>query len=154
TNLPYLVALAETPPGTHFRGAILDAVDYQSHLTRMRPGLQGSWLYQLAFTAEPHQPLLVQTFYVTLGHIARWTGLALDPIYALARIILTACLVWAVWIFMNRFLPARAAWWALLLALFGGGIGYLLLLIPGLALPASPLEFWLLDGYIYLAAFA
>ena len=45
--------------------------DYDSHLAKMQQGLNGSWLYGLLFTAEPHQPILLQTFYVGLGHVAR-----------------------------------------------------------------------------------
>ncbi len=137
TNLPYIVARLTTPAGMHFSGAILDLTDFQSHLTRMQFGQRGSWLYQLAFTAEPHEPLLVQTFYVMLGQIARVSGLSLDVVWAL----------------MEIFLPPKAVTWALLLCLFGGGMGYLLFLIPGAATSLSPLEFWLLDGYIFLASF-
>ncbi len=155
TTLPYLVGAASAPSGTTFRGAILDLPDYNSHLAKMQQGARGAWLYQLLFTAEPHQPVLLQTFYVTLGHVARWSGLSLDVVYQLARIVCTMLMVWALWAFMAHFLPDQAAWWALWLCLFGGGMGYLLFLFaPGITANVSPIEFWLLDAYTFLAAFA
>jgi hypothetical protein len=152
TTLPYLVATTSAPAGTRFSGAILDPLDYNSHLAKMQQGARGEWLYRLLFTAEAHQPALLQTFYIALGHVARWTGLSFDLIYQLARIVFTALMVWALWTFMAHYLPLDTAWWALLLCLFGGGIGYLLFFVaPGMAV--SPIEFWLLDAYTFLAAF-
>jgi hypothetical protein len=120
----------------------------------MRPGTYGSWLYRLGFTAEVHEPALLQTFYVTLGHVVRWTGLSSDMVYFLARAILTALMVWAVWRFTAYYLTEQVALWALLLALFGGGIGYLLFfLAPDMTREISPIEFWLQDAYTYFAAF-
>jgi hypothetical protein len=155
TTLPYLVGASSAPPGTTFSGAILDLPDYNSHLAKMQQGARGDWLYQLLFTAEPHQPVLLQTFYVALGHVVRWSGLSLDVVYQLARVVCTMLMVWAVWAFMAHFLPDKVAWWALLLCLFGGGMGYLLFwFAPNMTANVSPIEFWLLDAYTFLAAFA
>ncbi|MEP7287642.1 MAG: hypothetical protein ABI947_17955, partial [Chloroflexota bacterium] len=155
TTLPYLVALFSAPHGTTFSGVFpLNAVDYNSHLAKMQQGMQGAWLYQLLFTAEPHPPILLQTFYIALGHLARWTGLSLDLVYHLSRIVFSALLVPSIWIVMRRFLSESLAWWALLLSLFSGGLSWLLLFInPAITGQISPIEFWLLDAYTFLAAF-
>src|SRR5258708_10591087 len=119
----------------------------------MRQGARGAWLYQVLFTAERPQPLLLQTFYVALGHISTPFGV----IYQIGRIVCIALMVWAIWAFVRRYLPRDAAWWALLLALFGGGLSFLLLLIRSareLTINVSPVEFWFLDMYTFLASFA
>jgi hypothetical protein len=154
TTAPYVVALAAAPKGTTFRGTILDIVDYNSHLAKMQQGLRGEWLYRVLFTTEPHEAALLQTFYIALGHVARWTGLSADVTYHLARIIFTALMVWALWAFLRHYLDENAAWWALLLCLFAGGVGYLIYALdPAQAAQISPIEFWLLDGYVFLASF-
>lgn len=153
TTLPYLAGAISAPAGTRFSGVILDPLDYESHLAKMQQGARGSWLYQLLFTAEPHQPLLLQTFYVALGHIST----NFDFVYQIARIVCIALMVWSIWGFVGRFLSTDVAGWALLLALFGGGLSFLLLLIPGardLTANVSPVEFWFLDMYTFLASFA
>ncbi|MCC7447069.1 MAG: hypothetical protein IT324_06615 [Anaerolineae bacterium] len=153
TTLPYIVGILSAPAGTQFSGVIIDAPDYNSHLAKMQQGLRGAWRYQLLFTAEPHEPIFLQTFYVALGHVARWTGLSLGLTYHLAQIICIALMVLALWGVMTHFLPEDRAWWALLLCLFGGGMSYLLLLVPGATADISPIEFWFLDAYIVLVAF-
>ncbi len=154
TTVPYLVGVVSAPAGSRFSGTIVNAPDYNSHLTRMRPGARGLWLYQLGFTSEDHEPALLQTFYVVLGHIVLWTGLSFDLVYHLARVIFTALMVWALWRFIARYLPEWLAWWALLLCLFGGGIGYVLIFVaPAMTREISPIEFWLQDAYTYYSAF-
>src|SRR5258708_16291167 len=154
TTLPYIIGALSAPPGSSFSGAVIDLPDYNSHLAKMQQGAHGAWLYQLLFTAEPHQPALLQTFYVALGHIARWTALRFDFVYQLGRIACVMLMVWALWAFMSHYLPPNAAWWALLLSLFAGGVGYLLFfLAPDITASVSPIEFWLLDAYTFLAAF-
>jgi hypothetical protein len=154
TSLPYAAGAISAPVGTRFSGAILDLIDYHSHLAKMHQGLRGEWLYRLLFTAEPHPPILLQTFYVALGHVARLTGLSLDITYQVARVVSVAFMVWAIWAFMLHYLSPDVAWWALLLALFGGGWSFLLWIIaPAMTANVSPIEFWLLDAYTFLAAF-
>jgi hypothetical protein len=154
TTLPYVIGALSAPAGTTFSGAVIDLTDYDSHLAKMQQGARGEWLYQLLFTAEPQQPALLQTFYVALGHVASLTGLPFGVIYQVARIACVMLMVWALWAFMSHFLPVNTAWWALLLSLFAGGIGYLLLFIaPSMTASVSPIEFWLLDAYTFLAAF-
>ena len=84
TSLPYIVGVFSAPSGTHFSGAILNPVDYYSHLAKMQQGARGEWLYQLLFSPEPHQPIFLQTFYIALGHVVRWTGLSFDLVFHIA----------------------------------------------------------------------
>ncbi|HVO41487.1 MAG TPA: hypothetical protein VMT34_02635 [Aggregatilineales bacterium] len=155
TTLPYLIALAATPPGSVFSSAILDRIDVNSHLAKMEQGERGAWLYSLLFTDRPHPPIAIQTFYIALGHVARWTGLSLILVYHLARIVCVGLMVFALWAFLTHYLTPDGAFAALLLCLFGGGIGFVLFFIaPALTRDIAPIEFWLLDAYTFLGSFA
>ncbi len=154
TTLPYIVAVAATPPGSTFSGAIIDPVDFNSHMAKMQQGMRGEWRYRLLFTDEPHEGIYLQSFYVALGHIACWTGLNAPLIYHIARIIFTALMMIALCLFARRFLSEQAAWWALILCIFGGGFGFVLyLLAPAQTLDVSPIELWLIDAYVFFSAF-
>lgn len=154
TTLPYVVGALSAPAGTTFSGVILNLQDYNSHLAKMQQGARGSWTYRLLFTAEPHEAVFLQTFYITLGHVAHWTGLSFDLTFQLARVICVGLMVWALWAFLAHYLGDSAALWALGLAIFGGGMGYLLFFFaPAMTANVSPIEFWLLDAYTFLSAF-
>lgn len=155
-NVPYLIGYMNAPEGGAFTGNAFEQarVDYSSHLAKIQLGLRGEWLYHLLFTPEEHPPVLLQTFYVVLGQIARVTGLSPVVAYHLAR--LTAMiLMWVmIWQFVARWLPDECGrWWAFLLATVTGGLGWVLYLIaPAQATDLAPIEFWLLDAYTLLAA--
>ncbi|MBX3066436.1 MAG: hypothetical protein KF726_25880 [Anaerolineae bacterium] len=155
TITPYVLAIASAPTGATFSGVLANPVDFNSHLAKMQQGLRGEWLYSLLFTTEPHQPAFLQTFYVALGHVARITGLSLEVTFHLARLIGIALMVWGLWSLLRVYLEESPARWSLLLAIFGGGIGYLLYFVaPQLTAAVSPIELWLQDGYIFLAVFS
>jgi hypothetical protein len=151
TAIPYLIGWLSTPQGRLYSGALADLPDYYSHLAKMQQGLRGAWLYQLLFTSEPHPAILLQTFYIGLGHLARWTGAPLPLMYHIARIFFTMLMVIALYGFARRFLSSRAAWWAVALAIGLGGFGFLLYVLPGTTI--SPIELWLIDAYILFSAF-
>jgi hypothetical protein len=155
TSLPYFLAATSAPAGARFSGVLSNPVDFNSHLAKMQQGWRGDWRYSLLFTSEPHDAVFLQTFYVALGHVARLTGGALEGVYHGARVLFTALMVWALWAFLRHYLPPRQAWWALLLTLFSGGLGFLLYFFaPALAREVAPIELWLSDGYTFLAAYS
>src|SRR5262245_18445167 len=90
TTLPIVVGAFSAPSGTTFSGVILNLQDYNSHLAKMWQGARGSWTYQLLFTSELPEGVFLQTFYIALGHVARWTGLSFDLTFQIARVICVA----------------------------------------------------------------
>ena len=86
SGLPYLFAWAVTPPRAHFTGLVFNPLDGNSYIAKMRQGLEGSWLFHLPYTPEPHRGVPVYLFYLALGHVARWTGLPLLAVYHTARV--------------------------------------------------------------------
>ncbi len=155
-NMPYFAGYLNAPEGGSFTGNAFEQtrVDYNSHLAKIQLGLRGEWLDQLLFTPEDHPAALLQTFYTALGQIARVTGLSPAAAYHLARLA-GMILMWAmIWQFVARWLPDdRGRWWAFLLATITGGLGWVLYLFASVqAADLAPIEFWLLDGYTFLAA--
>ncbi len=154
TTLPYLIGIFAAPPGSVFSGGLIDISDYNSHLSKMQQGMRGTWRYQQLFTNEPHDGAYLQTFYIALGHVVRWTGLPLPLVYHAARVLFTILMVIVLWLFMKRFLSDESAWWALFLSILGGGFGLLLYLIaPEQVKQISPIELWLIDAYVLFSVF-
>lgn len=153
STLPYLGGfLAQTPDWT-FGGCLMDQVDYHSHLAKMWQGYRGSWRYQLLFTTESHRGAYLQLCYVALGHLARLTGMSLPLVYQLARVGFGFVMLLAIYRFIALFVaPLRTRRLAFLLATTASGLGWLTeILAPTPAAGVSPMEFWLLDAYTYLA---
>jgi hypothetical protein len=159
TSLPYLTGYLNTPPGWVYSGApgvpTGTQVDFNSHMAKMWQGMRGQWDYQLLFTHEDHPGIpLVQGFYVALGSLAGITPFSLPLIYHIARFILTAGMVLAIWAFASYlFEKTSERWLATLFATIVGGWSWLLLFIsPQMTQQVSPIEFWLSDAFNLLGA--
>ena len=159
TSLPYLLGWLNTPEGWVYSGAAVipsgTEVDYNSHLAKMWQGSRGQWDYHLLFTHEAHPGVpLLQAFYVALGALAAFTPFSLPVVYHLARFLLTAAMVLALWLLAERYFErSRDRWLVLFFGLFASGWSWLILLIdPAQAANVSPIEFWLLDAFNLLGA--
>ncbi len=138
-NAFYLVAYAVPAPPV-FGGFFFNLPDAYSYIAKMRAGWRGDWLFTLPYTLEPGAGVLVYTYYLFLGHLARWTGLNLWAMFHLARVVGGAVLLLSAYHFIARFVetPARrlGAW---LVFALGSGLGWLYLIaqqfIPGLPQP-------------------
>jgi len=155
SSLPYIVGYMVSPPDREFSGALVNMVDYHSHLAKMQQGARGEWRYRLLFTPEDHNGAYLQIFYVALGHLAARTGLPLVAAYHLARLVGGFILLLTTYLFSAFFLRRRALRRvAYLLICFSSGLGWLVLLVsptrPG---DITPIDFWLNDAYIFFALF-
>jgi hypothetical protein len=153
STLPYLTGYLAQTPQWRFGGSLMDVVDYNSYLAKMRQGYEGAWRYRLAFTTEPHQGAYLVTIYLALGHVAHLARLSLPFTYQLARVVFGFLMLLAVYRFIALLVePVRTRRVAFLLASIASGLGWLTQsfaqTLPG---GVSPLEFWLLDAYTYLA---
>ncbi len=153
STLPYLAGYWAQTPEMRFGGALLDRVDYHSYLARMWQGYRGEWQFRLLFTPETHAGTYLQPFYLALGHLARLTGLGLPLTYQIARLVFGCLMLLAVYRFIAHFIePIRTRRVAFLLATVTSGLGWLTEVFrptpPG---GVSPMDFWLLDGFTYLA---
>lgn len=61
--------------------------DYNFYLSRIRQGIEGSWLVTEKYYNQPHQGSLFQIVYLYLGKIGSFFGLSVPFIYQLSRFI-------------------------------------------------------------------
>jgi len=127
SNLPYVIAWAATPADSHFSGFVFNPIDGHSYLAKMRPGLDGSWRYQLAFTPEQSPGAHIFLYHLLLGHASRWLGLPLVATYHGARVIAGLGMLAAIYALAAELSGrARERGTMFLLTALGSGLGWLL----------------------------
>ena len=150
--IPFFVGHSSETDKWRFRGTYFDTEDYAVHLSMMQAGRLGDWAYQLRFTDEIHSPAYLRLFYLVLGHISKWIGLSVESTYQLARWVFGFGALYFIYKVCQRFLPkknqARAAF---LLAVIGAGTGWIMLFLGVPLKPISPIDFWLIDAYIFFS---
>jgi hypothetical protein len=151
TAVPYLLAYATTQPGLVFTGTLMNPEDSQTYFAKMLQGYDGSWLYTITFTAEPHEPAFLGGFYFLLGHIGRWTGLSLELIWHLARSLSVVVLMVVTYGFITYFVSERRTRiTAYLLAVFSAGLGWLLFVLGQTYwLDAFPIDFKMAEAHLF-----
>ncbi|HDQ71107.1 MAG TPA: hypothetical protein ENN19_03305 [Chloroflexi bacterium] len=154
TSVPYLAGWMQSSPDHIFGGCILLVDDCYSYLAKMRLGAEGAWLFRIVHTSEAHEGAFLYTFYLALGKLA-----VLLPIgdlatrlvwgYHGARMMLGLGLLLTVYRFLAAFTARaavrRLAW---LMVAFGGGLGWLLVLLGRSTWWGTPpLDFYLPEGF-------
>lgn len=149
-TLPYIIAASTGGSESVFGGFLLNPQDGNSYLAKMYQGWSGAWQFTLPFTADPGQGSYLFLFYLFLGHLARWTGLSLLVVFHLARVIAGIFLVLALAYFFPRVMPeSRNAGFAFALAVFGSGLGWLVVTLGDFTS-----DFWVAEAYPFLSFYA
>jgi len=152
SSIPFFVGQSSETDKWRFKGTYFDTEDYAVHLSMMQAGRLGDWAYQLRFTDENHSPAYLRLFYLVLGHISKWIGLGVEATYQLARWLFGFGTLYFIYEVCQRFLPqknqARAAF---LITVMGAGTGWLMLFLGVPLKPISPIDFWLIDAYIFFS---
>jgi hypothetical protein len=154
SSLPYLVAARVTPGDQVYNGFVFDVDDGYSHLAKLQQGARGAWRFHLLFTSEPHEPIVTNLFYLTLGHLMNWLNVDLLPFYHSARLFSGFILLLVAYRFIAYFIAeSEARQLAYFLAIFGSGLGWLVPLFTGeLALNGlTPVEFWLIEMFTFFS---
>ena len=148
-TLPYLIAYLTAPDDLFYTGFLSNPEDGNAYLAKMQQGLRGDWSYHLPYTAEPHEGEFLFTYYLALGHVARWTDLSLILVFHLARavggLILLLALYYAVACFFHDILQRR---FAFTITALGSGLGWLAALLGELTV-----DLWVPEGYIFYSLF-
>jgi hypothetical protein len=125
TLLPYWVANQFAGSGL-FTGVLINPMDGASYLAKMHQGWEGSWRYALAFTDSPGPGAFLFTYYLFLGHAARWVGTSLFITYHAARMLGSAFFLVVAWITFERLgMSKRAGAIAWTILVVGSGFGWL-----------------------------
>lgn len=152
TTVPYLVAAASQTADWRFGGFLIGAEDGNSYLAKMGQGARGAWLFTIAYTSEPQQPVFMFGLHLILGKLAGSAPEAQMVVYHLARIAFGVALLAVSYRFLAEFLPrlSQRRLGVVLVAL-GGGLGWLLVL-AGRAwwLDSYPIEFYSPEAYTFL----
>jgi hypothetical protein len=126
-NLPYLTGYLVQTDDLTYSGFFIFEQDGFSYLAKMRQGAEGSWMFRLPYTTEPHQGVLLFVLYLVVGRAAHLVHLPLIVAYHLTRLIGSGLLLAAGARFVTRW-ASTARWqvisWALIL--FAGGAGWLI----------------------------
>jgi hypothetical protein len=138
--LPYLLAYLWTPPGHHFGGFFFIADDATTYLAKMRQGAEGSWLWNDPYTSEPHRGVFLFGFYLLFGHLAGLLHLPLIAAFHIARISGAVALVLSLDRLCRRLLPGDLRALAIVLAVLGSGMGFLVQLLGNPAVFGARLE--------------
>lgn len=135
-----------------FRGQYFDNQDYAVDIAMMRAGMQGDWTYRMRFTTEVHKPVSIRLFYLALGHVSRGLGLEPETTYSLFRWIFGYLALFAIYgLCRNYFKKKLLLWAAFFLVVFGSGVGWLQLLAGWQLGTITPIDFWLIDAYVFFS---
>lgn len=152
SSIPFFIGKATETPEFRFKGTYFDTEDYAVHLSMMQAGRLGDWAYKLRFTDEEHSSAYIRLFYIVLGHVSSWIGLNVENTYHLARWIFGFIALYFIYKVCQRILPAQnQARTAFLLAVFGSGVGWIMLFLGVPLEPISPIDFWLIDAYVFFS---
>jgi hypothetical protein len=161
-SLPYVWALATTPPGTEYSGLLYNPDDQNVHLSWARQAADGRFFARDLFTIESLQsgerPLFFNALAALIGVLSR-LGLPLVVAYhalrlAFAALTLIAFFAWSTRLSADR----RMRIVALLLAAFSAGAGFLAPFFPsrifmdrpdGAAFPMMPEAFTFASSFVF-----
>jgi hypothetical protein len=152
TSAPYVVGWLRSTPDRVFGGFAFAIEDGYSYLSKMKQGAEGLWLFQLPYTSEAHTPAIFYLFYLLLGKFSAVTGLSTPLMYHVARLLFDAILLSVIY----RFIALFTAWRsvrriALLLIVFSGGLGWLLILLGQVNwLGSAPIDLISPEAYTFL----
>jgi hypothetical protein len=148
-TVPFVYASLAAGDSHRFAGFLINPVDGLSYLAKMYQGGEGSWRYQMAFTAEPGEGVFIHLFYLALGHIARAASLPLLGLYHATRLILTLILLGMLWKIYGTVLSSvRHQRLAFSLAALGSGLGWL-----GIPFGLFTSDMWVAETYPFLATY-
>lgn len=125
--IPYLAANSAGGGSALFNGFLLNPLDGNSYLAKMRIGWEGGWIFRLPYTADPGQGAYLFLFYIFLGHLARLLNLSLALTFHLARLLVAVFLIYSIYRFCQLAFEGSPAWarrsfvWIAL----GSGLGWL-----------------------------
>ena len=157
TTVPYLIGFNLQNEEFQFSGFIIGVEDGNSYLAKMMLGAFGKWLFTTPYTAFPQMEFFAFFPYIFLGKLASNPEIRLQLllIFHLFRILGIIFLIYETYHFSKTFLKdSTKSLLATFLLIFGGGFGWLGVIIPGLVGNRMPLEFYSPETFGFLSAFS
>jgi len=144
-----ILLLTQIPPTVERFAGVTDRIhvgnywyhqDFSAYSAAMIEGARSdSWLIHNPASAEVHNPALMFPLYVTLGKIAKTTGLPVFAVFAAAEILTRILLPIALYVFTSTFLRRVSdRRFAFVLAIFTGGLTlFLVPLLESVGIPTT-----------------
>ena len=129
-SLPLIWAYASAVPDRVFMGVLVNPIDGMSYQAKMIQGYEGSWLFHLPFTPEPHRGVFLFTFYLAMGHLAHALNVEPIMIFHVVRLVGGLFMFVALYRFVADWTDSveqRRITWGL--AVLGAGFGWIALTV-------------------------
>lgn len=133
TWVPYLYGYYSAPTDRVFQGIIFNVPDIAQYWSWMRDHRTGLFVPN-RMTPEPNEPALFNSLWLVLSQLQRATGWSEAIIYQVLRLVGGGAFLITLWWFTGLFALDRGQrWTAYLVALLGGGFGWI----------------WVVDKYLW-----
>jgi hypothetical protein len=132
TTIPYIVGYGSQGEGWRFTGFVIGVEDGNSYIAKMLSGADGDWLFRTPYSAEEQKGFLAFIPYILLGKLSSQPAQhdQLVAIYHWFRFFSGILAIIAGFDFISLFIKdTRWKWWALVIFVFGGGGGWVLVIL-------------------------
>lgn len=164
---PSVSGITKAPPATTYLGTnVPDVLDSQVYYAFIQANADGQTLYTNQFTAEDQPAVLFNPLWWTLGRLVVLTNWAPSEVFLFTKAVFGASLIIGLYRIISAFfLAIRWRLLGLVLAVFGGGLGWLALsgltAQPGLIwvyqnptmVSVLPVDLTYAVGYLWLAIY-
>lgn len=148
-SLPFIYAWRAGGESHVFAGFLVNPVDGNTYLAKMRQGYCGEWTFTLPYSHEAGEGAFINMFYIFAGHLARITGWSLILTFHLLRVIGAVFLLLVLYQLCRQVFKEQSLFrTAFILAALGSGLGW-----AALAFGVITSDLWVAEGYPFLASF-
>lgn len=154
TAIPYLLGYAVQGDHWIFSGFVFGVEDGNTYIAKILTGYKGDWLFRSPYTGFPQHGVINFLPYILLGKLIAYPGaheqaVALFQLFRLGAGYLAILATYELIALFVQKVPLRRL--GLVLATFGGGLGWLLVLIgKGAWLGSMPVEFYSPEAFGFL----
>ncbi len=132
TMVPYIIGYSTQGEEWRFTGFVIGVEDGNSYIAKMLSGSEGNWLFRTPYSAENQKGFLAFVPYILLGKLSAQTSRhdQLVALYHGFRFFSGILAILAGFDFISLFIKEdKWKWWALTIFVFGGGGGWILVIL-------------------------
>lgn len=130
TQVPFWLGDRWAPEGTVYDGLVGMVDDQNMYFSFIRQAAEGDWLFVNRLTHVEHQPALFNVEWLAVGRLMHGLGDSQAGAYAIWRAVGVLLLIFGFWALAGRVLAdSFQRRLALLLCAFGGGFGWIFLVL-------------------------
>lgn len=145
TTLPSLVGWLQTPEGSTYLGIQWNLDDHAVYAAWMKQAQEGRFFFENRFTTDEQPGLTIHLYFWLLGLVSKVTGIVIAM--HVGRIVFSLLALFALYRLVSKLTTnetSRAL--AMFLAVFGGGIGWLMWKRYG---HDGPIDVWQPEAFVF-----